>query len=170
MNIPVATVGRINEAWIAEELIEDGAADICMMGRANLCDAEFCNKAAAGNADDIRPLHWLSALPERHYVWQAHLLHRQSGRGARRGRLRACRYAQERAGRGRWSRRYGGGLHCCQARAPRGACGQAGRTGRRDAHRGCSAGKAGAYARDQVSVSPPGRSGRNVRLWYRAIC
>lgn len=26
-----------------------------MMGRANLCDAEFCNKAAAGNADDIRP-------------------------------------------------------------------------------------------------------------------
>ena len=55
VNIPVATVGRINEAWIAEELIEDGAADICMMGRANLCDAEFCNKAAAGNADDIRP-------------------------------------------------------------------------------------------------------------------
>ena len=55
VNIPVATVGRINEAWIAEELIEDGTADICMMGRANLCDAEFCNKAAAGNADDIRP-------------------------------------------------------------------------------------------------------------------
>ena len=55
VNIPVATVGRINEAWIAEELIEDGAADICMMGRANLCDAEFCNKAAAGNADEIRP-------------------------------------------------------------------------------------------------------------------
>ena len=55
VSIPVATVGRINEAWIAEELIEDGAADICMMGRANLCDAEFCNKAAAGRAEEVRP-------------------------------------------------------------------------------------------------------------------
>lgn len=55
VTIPVATVGRINEAWIAEELIEDGAADICMMGRANLCDAEFCNKAAAGRTEEVRP-------------------------------------------------------------------------------------------------------------------
>lgn len=55
VTIPVATVGRINEAWIAEELIEDGAADICMTGRANLCDAEFCNKAAAGRAEEVRP-------------------------------------------------------------------------------------------------------------------
>lgn len=55
VSIPVATVGRINEAWIAEELLESGAADACMMGRANLCDAEFCNKAAAGRTADIRP-------------------------------------------------------------------------------------------------------------------
>lgn len=55
VSIPVATVGRVNEAWVAEELLEDGAADICMMGRANLCDAEFCNKAAAGRTADIRP-------------------------------------------------------------------------------------------------------------------
>lgn len=55
VSIPVATVGRINEAWIAEELLEEGVADACMMGRANLCDAEFCNKAAAGATDDIRP-------------------------------------------------------------------------------------------------------------------
>lgn len=55
VNIPVATVGRINEAWIAEELLTEGVADACMMGRANLCDAEFCNKAAAGDTDDIRP-------------------------------------------------------------------------------------------------------------------
>ena len=41
---------------LTEELIEDGAADdICMMGRANLCDAEFCNKAAAGRAEEVRP-------------------------------------------------------------------------------------------------------------------
>ncbi len=74
VNIPVATVGRINEAWIAEELIEDGAADICMMGRANLCDAEFCNKAAAGNADEIRPCIGCLRCPERHHVRQADLL------------------------------------------------------------------------------------------------
>lgn len=55
VSIPVATVGRITEAWVAEELIEDGFADACMMGRANVCDANFAQKAAAGNSDDIRP-------------------------------------------------------------------------------------------------------------------
>lgn len=55
VSIPVATVGRITEAWVAEELLEDGVADACMMGRANLCDAQFSNKAAAGKTDDIRP-------------------------------------------------------------------------------------------------------------------
>lgn len=52
---PVATVGRITEPWIAEELIANGKADICMIGRANLCDPEFANKVAAEKADDIRP-------------------------------------------------------------------------------------------------------------------
>lgn len=55
VSIPVATVGRITEAWVAEELIEDGFADACMMGRANVCDANFAKKAAAGKSDDIRP-------------------------------------------------------------------------------------------------------------------
>lgn len=55
VTIPVATVGRITEAWIAEELIEDGFADACMMGRANVCDANFAKKAAAGKPEDIRP-------------------------------------------------------------------------------------------------------------------
>ena len=55
VSIPVATVGRINEAWVAEELLEEGKADACMMGRANICDSEFCNKAAAGKTADIRP-------------------------------------------------------------------------------------------------------------------
>ena len=49
------TVGRITEPWIAEELIANGKADICMIGRANLCDPEFANKVAAEKADDIRP-------------------------------------------------------------------------------------------------------------------
>ena len=55
VSIPVATVGRITEPWIAEELIANGKADICMVGRANLCEPEFCNKAQAGKIDEIRP-------------------------------------------------------------------------------------------------------------------
>lgn len=55
VSIPVATVGRITEPWIADELIANNKADICMMGRANLCDAEFVNKAMSGHVEDIRP-------------------------------------------------------------------------------------------------------------------
>ena len=55
VSIPVATVGRITEPWIAEELIANGKADICMIGRANLCEPEFCNKGQAGKIDEIRP-------------------------------------------------------------------------------------------------------------------
>lgn len=55
VNIPVSTVARINEPWVAEELIANGKTDICMIGRPNLCDSEFANKAAAGKTDDIRP-------------------------------------------------------------------------------------------------------------------
>ena len=55
VHIPVATVARINEPWIAEELIANGKTDICMIGRPNLCDSEFANKAYAGKAEDIRP-------------------------------------------------------------------------------------------------------------------
>jgi len=55
VNIPVATVGRITEAWVAEEFIANGMADACMMGRANLCEPEFANKAEAGREIEIRP-------------------------------------------------------------------------------------------------------------------
>lgn len=55
VSIPVATVGRITETWFAEELIANGKADICMIGRANLCDPEFVQKACEGREDEIRP-------------------------------------------------------------------------------------------------------------------
>lgn len=55
IHIPVSTVARINEPWIAEELIANGKTDICMIGRANLCDSEFANKALEGRTEDIRP-------------------------------------------------------------------------------------------------------------------
>lgn len=55
LKIPVSTVARINEPWIAEELIANGKTDICMIGRPNLCDSAFANKAFAGKTADIRP-------------------------------------------------------------------------------------------------------------------
>ena len=55
VSIPVATVGRITEPWIAEELIANGRTDICMIGRANLCDPNFVTKAQNGQVDSIRP-------------------------------------------------------------------------------------------------------------------
>lgn len=55
VSIPVATVGRITEPWIAEELIANGKADACLIGRPNLCDPEFSNKAMEGREDEIRP-------------------------------------------------------------------------------------------------------------------
>ena len=55
VNIPVATVGRITEAWIADEIIANGLADACMIGRANLCDPEFANKSYEGRIDEIKP-------------------------------------------------------------------------------------------------------------------
>lgn len=55
LKIPVSTVARINEPWIAEELIANGKTDICMIGRPNLCDSAFANKSFAGKTEDIRP-------------------------------------------------------------------------------------------------------------------
>ena len=55
VHIPVTSVGRILEPWFAEEMIANGKADACMIGRANLCDPEFANKAMEGRDEDIRP-------------------------------------------------------------------------------------------------------------------
>lgn len=55
VHIPVATVARINEPWVAEELIANQKTDICMIGRPNLCDSEFARKAKDGRVDEIRP-------------------------------------------------------------------------------------------------------------------
>lgn len=55
VSIPVITVGRILEPWIANELIENEVCDAVLIGRANLCDPDFANKAISGNTNDIRP-------------------------------------------------------------------------------------------------------------------
>lgn len=54
VSIPVITVGRILEPWIANELIDNEVCDAVLVGRANLCDPDFANKAIEGR-EDIRP-------------------------------------------------------------------------------------------------------------------
>ncbi|MBQ7891710.1 MAG: FAD-dependent oxidoreductase [Erysipelotrichaceae bacterium] len=55
INIPVVTVGRITDAWVADEIIANGQADAVMIGRANLCDPEFTNKSYEGREIEIKP-------------------------------------------------------------------------------------------------------------------
>jgi hypothetical protein len=51
---PVFVAGRINQPHEAEKVIAEGAADMCGMTRAMICDPQMANKAKAGATDDIR--------------------------------------------------------------------------------------------------------------------
>ncbi len=51
--LPVITVGRITDPFIAESILASGAADLIAMGRASLADPALPRKAAAGRYDDI---------------------------------------------------------------------------------------------------------------------
>lgn len=46
-------VGRINDPEQADEIIRSGKADMVVIGRAQLADSEFCNKAMKGEVDQI---------------------------------------------------------------------------------------------------------------------
>lgn len=46
-------VGRINDPSQAEGIIAEGKADMVVIGRGQIADPEFCNKALAGRPDDI---------------------------------------------------------------------------------------------------------------------
>ncbi len=46
-------VGRINDPQQAEDILAADKVDMVVMGRAQLADADFCNKAKAGDVDDI---------------------------------------------------------------------------------------------------------------------
>ena len=46
-------VGRINTPQQAEEILEQDKADMVVMGRAQLADANFCVKAKEGRLQDI---------------------------------------------------------------------------------------------------------------------
>ncbi len=53
VNIPVIVVGRINDPLVAEEVLNDGAADFVAVGRGHIADPEFVNKTARGDLDSI---------------------------------------------------------------------------------------------------------------------
>ncbi len=50
----VFVAGRINDPRAAENMIEEGYADMCGMTRAQICDPEMAGKAMRDEADDIR--------------------------------------------------------------------------------------------------------------------
>lgn len=54
LNVPVFVAGRINQPQEAEAVIAGGAADVCGMTRALICDPEMPEKAEGGRTDDIR--------------------------------------------------------------------------------------------------------------------
>jgi len=53
--IPVITVGRIKSPEVAEEILEQGKADMVALGRQLICDPDWPQKVAAGDFDEIRP-------------------------------------------------------------------------------------------------------------------
>lgn len=54
LHIPVIATNTIKDPDFAEQLLEEGVCDFVAMGRSQLADPEFMNKAKAGKADQIR--------------------------------------------------------------------------------------------------------------------
>ncbi|MFC1532885.1 FAD-dependent oxidoreductase [Thermodesulfobacteriota bacterium] len=54
VSVPVITVGKINDPFLAEQILLDGKADFVSMGRALIADPDLPNKAREGRFDDIR--------------------------------------------------------------------------------------------------------------------
>ncbi len=55
VDIPIMTVGRINDPRFAESILQRNEADAIIMGRALLADQEWANKAKEGRFEDIAP-------------------------------------------------------------------------------------------------------------------
>jgi len=54
VGVPVIGCNRINDPFIAEEVLREGVADLIGVARGMLADPEFVNKAREGRADEIR--------------------------------------------------------------------------------------------------------------------
>ena len=53
--VPVVAVGKLGYPDLAEKALRDEKCDMIMLGRPLLADADWCNKAFAGEVEDIRP-------------------------------------------------------------------------------------------------------------------
>ena len=54
VNIPVSVAGRINDPYLAEEILMKGKADFVALGRTLIADPELPNKVMAGKPEDVR--------------------------------------------------------------------------------------------------------------------
>lgn len=54
VGVPVIAMGRINDPMVAERILREGQADLCIMNRSLIADPDFPNKAKEGRLDDIR--------------------------------------------------------------------------------------------------------------------
>ena len=54
IRIPVSVAGKINDPYIAEQILKEGKADFVIIARGMLADAFFPKKAMAGRVSDIR--------------------------------------------------------------------------------------------------------------------
>jgi 2,4-dienoyl-CoA reductase-like NADH-dependent reductase (Old Yellow Enzyme family)/thioredoxin reductase len=55
VDVPVMTVGRINDPLFAEDVLRNEEADMVVMGRALITDPDLPNKALEGRFEDIAP-------------------------------------------------------------------------------------------------------------------
>ncbi|MDD5723744.1 MAG: FAD-dependent oxidoreductase [Syntrophales bacterium] len=54
VNVPVSTVGRINDPYVAADILARGDADLIGLGRPLLCDPDFVRKTEEGRTREIR--------------------------------------------------------------------------------------------------------------------
>ncbi len=54
VSVPVVACNRINDPFVAEEILAEGMADMIGVARGLIADPEFVNKTAAGKTDEIR--------------------------------------------------------------------------------------------------------------------
>jgi 2,4-dienoyl-CoA reductase (NADPH2) len=55
VNIPVIAVGRIHSVQVAEDVLQQGKADLVAVGRGLIADPDWVRKLEEGRQDDIRP-------------------------------------------------------------------------------------------------------------------
>lgn len=54
VKIPVCVAGKINDPYLAEQILREGEADFVDIGRGLLADPDFVNKTIEGRVEDIR--------------------------------------------------------------------------------------------------------------------